>query len=109
TEIITITASVANWSGWGASILVEDNESTNLTLSLPPQVTEGQGVLTNAGRVILPGVAEGVVSVNIQSDNSLVRPAVSALFFIPGQRTGTFNIIVTNNTLVNVFDSVRFF
>src|SRR4029077_14267384 len=68
TEDVIVAASVPNWFGDLDVIRVNDNESRRLRLTLPPFVTEGDGLRPNAGRVSLGGLAVSNVVIALQSE-----------------------------------------
>ncbi|MDB6020018.1 MAG: Peptidase fungalysin [Pedosphaera sp.] len=88
---VTVTAHVAGWSNGISTITIHDNESTNLSLSLPPQARASNGVLTNAGRVWIYGIPTTNVAVSLSSTNTsnLTLPAVTIL---AGQTSAVFNV-----------------
>ena len=64
---VAITAHIQNWTDGVASIIVLDNENTNLTVSLPASAYEGDGVLVNAGSVSISGSLLSDLLVNLAS------------------------------------------
>ncbi len=92
----TITAHVANWTDGTASIAVEDNENNNLTLTLPPRLTEGG---TGTGTVAVSGTLASALTVTLASANT-ARLTVPATVTIPaGSASATFTLTAPNNSL----------
>ena len=54
-ETVTLTAHVQNWTDGNAGINVQFPQASNLSVALPAQARESNGLLTNAGVVTLPG------------------------------------------------------
>src|SRR5205807_93246 len=69
TRPVTITAHVNNWIDGQATLNVLDNESPTLSLFLPARASEGNGALSNAGLVRLPGTLETNLVVFLASSN----------------------------------------
>lgn len=102
-----VFATVKNWTSGSNLVTVLDNETTNLTLTLPPLVREGQGVLTNAGRVQLSGTLPTSVTVSLASDD-VTELAVPASVVIPAGQTGVaFNLTVIDDSEHDGFQRVN--
>ncbi len=75
------------WLGPGDSSMVLewntvlDNEGTNLLLELPAAAVEGDGTLTNAGRITIGGYLPVDLAVSLVSDdtNEVTIPPVVAI------------------------------
>ncbi len=95
----TVTAHVQNWTDGSASITVLDNENTNLTVVLPAQISEGAGVLTNAGQVVLSGTLTNNLTVSLVSSDPtrLIVPATATV--LAGQTNGFFNLTPVDNSV----------
>ena len=70
-QTAVITAQVTNWTAGIASVIVHDNESNALTVSLPALAKEGNGLLANAGAVLISGVLQSNLTVNLASDDTM--------------------------------------
>ncbi|MBV5335970.1 hypothetical protein JZU48_02985, partial [bacterium] len=72
-QAVWVTARVQNWTAGSNSILVLDNENTDLVMTLPVSGYEGQ-VLTNGGRVSISGTLTDNLSLSLLSaDTSEVQ------------------------------------
>ena len=107
TANVVIEASVVNWAGDFDVIRVSDNDSRQLSVTLPPEVTEGQGTLTNAGTVIFAAqpVTDVVIALQSNRPELLTVPAFVTNF--AGQLNRKFNFTVLDNGVTNAFDTVR--
>ncbi|MDP3850418.1 MAG: cadherin-like beta sandwich domain-containing protein [Luteolibacter sp.] len=98
TQPATITAHVANWTDGSAGIAVQDNETTQLALTLPGSVSEsgaGTGIVSISGALATP------LTVSLASGN-VSRLAVPPTATIPaGFTSTTFNFTAPNNTLTD--------
>ena len=98
TQNATITAHVANWTDGVAVIAVQDDESTNLAVSLPAQITE-RG--TGTGTVSISGTLASALTVALTSNNN-TRLTVAASATIPaGATSATFTLLAPDNTLTD--------
>ncbi|EDY18001.1 peptidase M36 fungalysin [Chthoniobacter flavus Ellin428] len=98
THSATITAHVANWTDGNATIAVQDNESTNLALTLPVSVVEGG---TGTGTVSISGTLPTALSVSLSS-NTTSRLTVPAGVTIPaGSTSATFALTAPDNSLTD--------
>jgi len=98
THAATMTAHVANWTDGTATIAVQDNESTNLALTLPSSVVEGG---TGTGTVSISGTLTSPLTVSLAS-NTTSRLTVPAGVTIPaGATSATFTLTAPDNTLTD--------
>jgi hypothetical protein len=103
TQSAIITAHVANWTDGSATINVLDNESTNLSLSLPSTVAEGA---TGTGTVTISGTLTTALTVSLSSDNTS-RLTVPASVQIPaGSTSAAFTLTAPDNALTDGDTSV---
>jgi uncharacterized repeat protein (TIGR01451 family) len=97
-QTVSITANVPFWAGGQATILVADNETTNLSIVLPSQVAEGSGSLTNVAFVFISGTVQTNVTVNL-SNNLPTRFQIPPSVVIPaGQTSITFTVTVPDDS-----------
>ena len=97
--LVTINATVPGWTMGEAQVLILENDSTKLSLSVPGQTAEGGGVLTNAGTVQLNCVLLTNLTVRlttsppgkIQLPESVVIPA--------GLSTVSFDVAATDDAM----------
>ncbi len=96
-QTATITARVENWVSGSATMFVYDNENASLTVSVPDSAFEGDGVLTNAGTVSVPGLVTSDVHISLtSSDTSEI--AVPYSVTIPlGASSAAFDITVVDD------------
>jgi Fungalysin metallopeptidase (M36)/Calx-beta domain len=94
---ITVTAHVDNWTDGTSFILIHDDKSTNLTLSLPAQVWASNGVLTNGGRIWIAGTLATNLPVSLTSSaaNQLLLP--TSVTIPSGQTSEVFNVTIVDN------------
>jgi len=107
TANVVIEASVVNWTGDFDVIRVNDNENRALTVTLPPEVTEGQGTLTNAGTVSFAGKPVTNVVVALQSNHPELVNVPAFVTNLAGQTSVKFNLLAGDNGVTNAFESVR--
>ena len=107
TQTVDIEASVANWVGDLDAIRVTDNESRALTLSFPPEVTEGQGKVVNGGRVSLGGRATSNIVISLQSEQPGLVSVPALVTNRSGQSGVSFDLMIGDNSIINNFDIVR--
>src|ERR1041385_424346 len=91
-QIANITAHVANWTDGVAAITVHDNENNTLKLALPDQAREGNGVLVNAGRVLLSGTLPTNLVVALFSDDTTELIVPVSVLIPAGQTSAAFNL-----------------
>ncbi|MGD0651989.1 MAG: M4 family metallopeptidase [Verrucomicrobiia bacterium] len=98
-QTATVTAHVQNWTDGSATITVLDNESLNLTVTLPGSAWENAGVLTNAGSVHISGTLPTDLVVSLVSSNTDKLIVPSTVTIATGQVTGTFNLTLVDNSI----------
>jgi uncharacterized repeat protein (TIGR01451 family) len=98
---VTITASVPGWMAGQAQVLVVDNKTTNLSLSLPRQLNAGAGVITNGGTILISGLLSTDLVVTL--NNSLpAKIQVPASVVIPsGHTSAAFDLAVPSDSLLD--------
>ncbi|GEP43176.1 hypothetical protein BGE01nite_24670 [Brevifollis gellanilyticus] len=106
TQTVTLTASASTWPGSSATVRVNDNETTNMTLTLPASVTEGGAAISNQARVSLPAAAGVPITINLSS-NDVTELVVPATVTIPqGQTQAFFTLTMPEDTLLDGPQSV---
>ncbi|MBA4150027.1 MAG: M36 family metallopeptidase [Verrucomicrobia bacterium] len=105
-QVVTVTAQVPNWNAGSAQIIIFDNESTNLTLVLPLQASEGDGTLSNAGLARIAGTLTANLSVSLLSSDTsdvIVPPTIT----IPaGSTSAVFNITIVDDDVFEEQETV---
>ena len=98
-QTATVTAHVPNWTDGSALITVLDNETTNLTVTLPANVSEAAGVLTGVASVRLSGTLTNSLLVSLTSGvpSRLTVPPIVTI--AAGQLSNTFNLTLLDNNL----------
>jgi hypothetical protein len=97
-QTATVTAHVPNWTDGSASTTVLDNENTNLTVSLPVSAYEGDGVLTDAGRVSMSGTLPSDLLINLDSSDTSEVIVPSLVTISAGQTSAVFDVTIVDDT-----------
>ena len=93
----TVSAQSTGWNSAVATVLVHDNESRNLTVTVPANAWETAGTLLNGGTISIAGTLATDLSVSLTSSVP-ARLAVPASVTIPaGQTTQSFDITLIDN------------
>ena len=97
----TVTAHVTGWTDGSATITVLDNENFNLTVVLPAQVAEGDGVIANGGSVNISGTLSSNLVVSLVSSDTteLIVPASATI--LAGQTSAAFNLTVVDDAAMD--------
>ena len=98
TQNATITAHAGTWMDASTNIAVQDNENTNLVLSIPAQIIESG---TGAGTVSISGTLTSALTVSLASNNTsrLILPATVT---IPaGSTSASFTLSAPDNALTD--------
>ena len=95
----TVTAHVQNWTDGSATITVLDNESRNLTVTLPASAWENAGVLTNAGSVSISGTLPTDLVVSLVSGTPAKLTVPSSVTIPAGQVSTAFNLTLVDNSV----------
>ena len=98
TRSVQVTASVANWTSGLATVNVLDNEPRTLTLSMPYEAVEGQGVLAVQGQVSLAGQAFTDVIINLSNSDSSQLTVPSSITILAGQSSVSFDLSLIENS-----------
>lgn len=98
TSPVTIMGHVANWTDGPAVINILDNENTNLVLTTPAQVSEGEGVLANAGVVCISGILQTNLMVNLASTDTSEVTVPSTVLILAGQTNAVFDLTIVDDT-----------
>lgn len=93
----TITAHVPNWTDAQAVVVVHDNESTNLVVTLPSAAREGDGTLPNAGTVRIFGTLTTNLTVSLLSSDTTELTVPPTMTILAGQISGTFSPTVIDD------------
>jgi len=93
----TITATVPNWTSDSDTINIFDNEDRLLRLRLPLFITEGAGIMSNAGEVFLSGTVTTNVNVTLGSSNFVALFPFGPVTIPAGQTNAKFSFTVGDN------------
>jgi uncharacterized repeat protein (TIGR01451 family) len=72
-----------------------------IRVMLPATASEGAGVLTSAGTVHLTEVAATNLTVNLRSSDPGILSVPASVTITAGQLSATFNLTLTNDTILN--------
>jgi uncharacterized repeat protein (TIGR01451 family) len=97
----TITAHVPNWTDAVTNVIVHDNETTNLAVTLPATAREGDGNLANAGTVRIFGTLATNLTVSLLSSDTTELIVPPTMTILAGQTSGTFTPTVIDDTEVD--------
>ena len=98
--VITASSQLCNNGPQGKLMIVHDNETATLSVSLPASASESAGTLINAGSVSIgtPVATNITVSLASSDPSRLIVPANTTL--TTGQTSAVFNLtLVTNNII----------
>ncbi len=106
-QLVTITTRVQNWPDGVAQMTLRDNEHTNLMVSLPASVREGNGNLASAGLVRISGMLSTNLTVTLASTvpGELTVPATVSIS--AGATAATFDLTVADDALLDGDQSVE--
>jgi uncharacterized repeat protein (TIGR01451 family) len=96
-QSVALHANVPGWTPADVTVVVKDNESTNLTLTVTTPVWEGSGTISNAGSVRIGGTLSRDLTVWLTSDLPS-KLTVPANVLIPaGQTSVLFSVTTTDD------------
>ena len=96
-QSVTLAAHVENWTDGSADMTILDDENTDLVLYLPALAGELDGVLFDAGFVMISGTLPAALTVSLASDD-FTELIVPATVVIPAGATwAMFNLIVLDD------------
>jgi hypothetical protein len=98
-EIANISVSAAGYSSGSGTIKIHDNESTVLSVTLPPSASEGDGAVTGTIGVADPAVNDTVVQLICGNPS---RATVPASVILPaGQTNVPFTLSLLDNATID--------
>lgn len=98
----TLTASVANWTNDSKTITVTDNETTQLSLIGPAQISEDSGAVNYTAR--LTGTLTTNLTIALTSSASNVLAVPLSAIIVAGQTSVVFSATTQDNAL---FDGLK--
>ncbi len=100
-QVALVTAQAPGWITASASVVVQDNENLNLTVTVPASAWENSGLLPNAGSVSIAGILPTNLTVSLTS-SAPARLSVPAFVTIPsGQVSNTFDLMPIDNAIAD--------
>lgn len=96
-QTVAVTAQVTNWTSALANTVVEDNEPTNLVVTLPASAREGNGTLTSAGSVRISGTLPTNLVVALLSSDTTEVTAPPTVTLLAGQVLATFDLTIVDD------------
>jgi len=97
TQTGAVSAHVEGWIDGGDSMIVHDNETMDLGMTVPESVSEGGGVLVGAGFVSISGTYGSDLSVSLLSDD-ISEITVPVSVTIPqGESSAVFDVTVMDD------------
>ncbi|MGC3988231.1 MAG: Calx-beta domain-containing protein [Chthoniobacteraceae bacterium] len=100
TENVTVTAHVANWTDGSASMDVLDNETTNLTVTLPTSISEGAGTVSG-GAVSISGTLSTDLVVSLSSSDTSSLTVPTSVTIPAGKTFASFQVTAIDNSVVD--------
>lgn len=100
-QTATIEARVDNWESARVSIFIADNETTDIRLVFPSNTMEGDGLVANAGEIVLSGTPLSDVHIMLKS---LDVSEVTVPFFVTipaGQLNAFFDVTSVDDDFVD--------
>ena len=92
TQPVTVTASVTHWTPAQKSLNITDNESTNLSVTLPNQRLESAGVLSAAGSVSVSGILAAPLTVTLSSSDVSELTVPATVTILAGNSAANFTL-----------------
>ncbi len=105
-QLVTITASVTNWTAGFGNVTVLDNEPTNLVVLLPASAREGNGVLAGAGQVRIAGTLTTNLPVSMASLDLTELTVPSVVTILAGQTNAFFNLTIVDDAEIDSAQNV---
>jgi hypothetical protein len=99
-QTVNIEATATNFKRADATIIVHDNETATLSVTLPASASESAGTLVNAGSVSIGTVAAADFTVTLTSSDTsqLVVPPTTVIS--TGQTSAVFNLTFVDNKII---------
>jgi uncharacterized repeat protein (TIGR01451 family) len=99
-QTVYLTAHVQNWSDGVAAVTILDDKNLNLVVTLPAFATEGDGILTNAGKVQIAGTLPTNLVVTLDSSNPVEASPPTTGLIPAGQMTGYFPLTIGHDPAI---------
>ncbi len=98
---VTIESKMTNWISNPSTVIVQDNEGTNIILVLPNQISEGYGYAQNIGFIYLEGLVQTNLNVFLYSDNTDKIQVPDSVTILSNDMEATFDIFVPDNDILD--------
>ena len=95
-QSVTLALGAVGWTPGTATVTVMDNENTNLALTVPAVLREGQAVQT--GTITISGTLATALTVALSSSDTTEVTVPASVTIPAGQATANFAITVVNDT-----------
>lgn len=99
TSSVTVLSSADGWASQAATIVVNDNETAVLTVSLPASVTEGVGSVT--GTITASAAVDVDVAVQLTSSDPSEITVPASVTILAGQVSAPFTVTIVNDTRID--------
>ncbi len=100
-QTFTVRAQVAAWPAAETTIVVHDNESTNLLVDVPSRLREGQGVSKGAGTVRLSGTLDYDLTIGLETSEAGEIQVPSEVVVRKGEVEAAFDLTVMDDVVVD--------
>ena len=97
----SVTALVLGWPPVSTNVLVNDNESLALVVSLPSFLIEGGGGVSSTGNVLLGGIAVSDVIVALTANPAAQATLPASVTVLAGQSNATFTLSASENEVLD--------
>jgi len=95
-QTLTVTAHIENWIDGLVLVTVSDN--LNVSVEIPADMREGEGVLTNAGRVSIYSLLPAPLAVSLASSDTTELIVPASVIIPAGQTNAMFDLTVVDDT-----------
>lgn len=100
-QLATISAGATNLTSGATTIEVDDNESANLFLIIPPGAAENAGTLVNTGRLFSSAAPTQNLSVTLTSSDPTSVTVPSPIFLLSGTTSTVFSVTMIDNQKID--------
>ena len=100
TQTVTVTPSAVGWTGESDTIDILDDEAV-LTVTLPANATEGDGVVTDGGTVVIPGTLSSDLVVELSSDDESELTVPADVTISAGETSASFDLTIQDDAEVD--------
>jgi len=101
TQQPTVTASATSYDSGQTSLLVHDNETATLSVSLPATAAEGMGTLTGAGTITVSQAPAVDITVALTSSDTSEITVLAGMTIPAGQTSASFDVTIVNDNQID--------